>query len=43
MILDIVQPENRGLMMGLLRTTGDVGIIVGSFLVGSLLDVGLYY
>lgn len=40
MILDTVQPENRGLKVGLLRTTGDVGIIVSPLLVGSLLDVG---
>jgi MFS family permease len=40
MILDTAQPENRGLMVGLLRTTGDIGIIVGPILVGSLLDIG---
>jgi MFS family permease len=40
MILDTAQPENRGLMVGLLRTTGDIGIIVGPILVGGLLDIG---
>jgi len=40
MILDMAEPDARGLMMGLLRTTGDVGIIVGPLLVGSLLDLG---
>jgi DHA1 family multidrug resistance protein-like MFS transporter len=40
MVLDLASPDTRGLMMGLLRTTGDVGIIVGPLLVGSLLDLG---
>jgi MFS family permease len=40
MILDMAAPDARGLMLGLLRTTGDVGIIVGPLLVGSLLDLG---
>lgn len=40
MILDVASLETRGLMMGVLRTTGDVGIIVGPLLVGSLLDLG---
>jgi DHA1 family multidrug resistance protein-like MFS transporter len=40
MILDLAAPDTRGLMMGLLRTTGDIGIIVGPILVGSLLDLG---
>jgi DHA1 family multidrug resistance protein-like MFS transporter len=40
MILDIATSDTRGLMMGLLRTTGDVGIIVGPVLVGTLLDLG---
>jgi MFS family permease len=40
MILDLATPETRGVMMGLLRTTGDIGIIVGPLLVGSLLDLG---
>ena len=43
MILDTAQPENRGLMVGLLRTTGDIGIIVGPILVGSLLDIGFIH
>ncbi len=43
MILDTAQPENRGLMVGLLRTTGDVGIIVGPILVGGLLDIGFIH
>lgn len=40
MILDLATVETRGLMMGVLRTTGDFGIIVGPLLVGSLLDLG---
>jgi MFS family permease len=40
MILDLATVETRGLMMGVLRTTGDIGIIVGPLLVGSLLDLG---
>ena len=40
MILDLATPDTQGLMMGLLRTTGDIGIIVGPLLVGSLLDLG---
>ena len=40
MILDLAAPDTRGLMMGLLRTTGDIGIIIGPLLVGSLLDLG---
>ena len=40
MILDLATAETRGLMMGVLRTTGDIGIIVGPLLVGSLLDLG---
>jgi MFS family permease len=43
MILDTAQPENRGLMVGLLRTTGDIGIIVGPILVGGLLDIGFIH
>jgi MFS family permease len=40
MVLDRASVENRGLVVGLLRTTGDVGIIVGPLLVGGLLDLG---
>ncbi len=40
MVLDRASVENRGLTVGLLRTTGDIGIIVGPLLVGGLLDLG---
>jgi MFS family permease len=40
MILDLASPDTRGVMMGLLRTTGDIGIIIGPLLVGMLLDLG---
>jgi hypothetical protein len=40
MILDTSQLKNRGLIVGLLRTTGDMEIIIGPLLEGSLLDVG---
>lgn len=40
MALDRAAGETRGLTVGLLRTTGDIGIIVGPLLVGSLLDLG---
>jgi DHA1 family multidrug resistance protein-like MFS transporter len=40
MISDYAKPENRGLTLGLARTIADVGIILGSILVGWLIDVG---
>ncbi len=40
MAMDRSAPETRGLTVGLLRTTGDLGIIVGPLLVGGLLDLG---
>jgi DHA1 family multidrug resistance protein-like MFS transporter len=40
MVLDRASVENRGLMVGLVRTGGDVGIIIGPLLVGGLLDLG---
>ncbi|KON30331.1 hypothetical protein AC480_01310, partial [miscellaneous Crenarchaeota group archaeon SMTZ1-55] len=40
MVLDRASVENRGLMVGLVRTGGDVGIIIGPLLVGGLLDFG---
>ena len=39
-VLDRASVDNRGLMVGLVRTAGDVGIIVGPLLVGGLLDFG---
>lgn len=40
MIMDIVAQERRGIFMGILRTTGDFGLILGPLLVGGLLDLG---
>ena len=40
MIMDIVAQERRGIFMGILRTTGDLGLILGPLLVGGLLDLG---
>jgi len=40
MISDYAKPENRGVTLGLARTIADVGIILGSTLVGWLIDVG---
>ena len=40
MISDYAKLENRGLTLGLARTIADFGIILGSTLVGWLIDVG---
>lgn len=40
MIMDLVVQEHRGIFMGILRTTGDFGLILGPLLVGGLLDLG---
>jgi MFS-type transporter involved in bile tolerance (Atg22 family) len=40
MIMDLVSLERRGVFMGILRTTGDLGLILGPLLVGGLLDLG---
>jgi DHA1 family multidrug resistance protein-like MFS transporter len=40
MIMDLVSLERRGIFMGILRTTGDLGLILGPLLVGGLLDLG---
>ena len=40
MIMDLVVQEHRGIFMGILRTTGDLGLILGPLLVGGLLDLG---
>lgn len=40
MIIDLSKPANRGLMMGIMRTIADLGIIVGPIVVGSLMNLG---
>jgi MFS family permease len=40
MIMDLIALERRGIFMGILRTTGDLGLILGPLLVGGLLDLG---
>jgi DHA1 family multidrug resistance protein-like MFS transporter len=43
MIMDLIALERRGIFMGILRTTGDLGLILGPLLVGGLLDLGQPY
>ncbi len=40
MISDYAKPEYRGVTLGLARTIADFGIILGSTLVGWIIDVG---
>jgi MFS family permease len=40
MIIDLSKPANRGLMMGVMRTVADIGVIVGPIIVGSLMNIG---
>lgn len=40
MLINYTNPRNRGVIMGFLRTIGDLGIVLGPILVGGLIDIG---
>lgn len=40
MLIDYTNHANRSVMMGFLRTIGDLGIVLGPILVGLLIDIG---
>jgi MFS family permease len=40
MVIEYAKAENRGLAMGVMRTIGDLGIVIGPMIVGWLLDLG---
>jgi MFS family permease len=40
MLIDFAKPEKRGVTMGIFRTAGALGIIIGPTMVGFLIDLG---
>jgi len=40
LLIDYTKPEERGLAMGIFRTVGDFGMLVGPMMVGFLMDIG---
>jgi MFS family permease len=40
LLIEYAKAENRGLAMGIMRTVGDLGIVLGPIIVGWLLDLG---